>query len=63
MEAKFPRTYVDLNRSHLELDPNLISGDFILKYCKKHCWSGCNTRFSGSGKATIIKLFLLIMLS
>ncbi len=25
MEAKFPRTFVDLNRSHLELDPCLIS--------------------------------------
>ena len=52
MEAKFPRTFVDLNRSHLELDPNLISGDFYFeKTARNIAGLGVIPRFSGSGKA------------
>ena len=51
MEAKFPRTFVDLNRSHLELDPNLISGDFHFeKTARNIAGLGVIPRFSGTGK-------------
>ena len=41
-----------LNRSHLELDPNLISGDFHFeKTARNIAGLGVIPRFSGSGKA------------
>ena len=51
MEAKFPRTFIDLNRSHLELDPCLISGDFRYdKTARNMVGMGVIPRISGNGK-------------
>ena len=51
MEAKFPRTFIDLNRSHLELDPRLISGDFRFdKTARNMAGMGVIPRISGNGK-------------
>ena len=51
MEAKFPRTFIDLNRSHLELDPRLISGDFRFdKTVRNMAGMGVIPRISGNGK-------------
>ncbi len=51
MEAKFPRTFIDLNRSHLELDPRLISGDFRFdKTGRNMAGMGVIPRISGNGK-------------
>ena len=51
MEAKFPRTFIDLNRSHLELDPRLISGDFRYdKTARNMVGMGVIPRISGNGK-------------
>ncbi len=51
MEAKFPRTFVDLNRSHLELDPYLISGDFRFdKTARNMAGMGVIPRITGNGK-------------
>tara|TARA_B100001057_G_scaffold496605_1_gene598509 strand:- start:1005 stop:1865 length:861 start_codon:yes stop_codon:yes gene_type:complete len=51
MEAKFPRTFIDLNRSHLELDPRLISGDFRFdKTARNMVGMGVIPRISGNGR-------------
>ena len=51
MEAKFPITFIDLNRSHLELDPRLISGDFRFdKTARNMAGMGVIPRISGNGK-------------
>ena len=51
MEAKFPRTFIDLNRSHLELDPRLISGDYRFdKTARNMAGMGVIPRISGNGK-------------
>ena len=51
IEAKFPRSFVDLNRSHLELDPKLISGDFHYeKTVRNMAGLGVIPRMSGNGK-------------
>ena len=51
MEAEFPRSFVDLNRSHLELDPKLISGDFRFdKTARNMVGLGVIPRISGNGK-------------
>mgnify|MGYP005831904973 CR=1 FL=1 len=60
MEAKFPRTFVDLNRSHLELDPNLISGDFRFdKTARNIAGMGVIPRISGNGKEIYSKTILV----
>ncbi|MFL2812704.1 MAG: N-formylglutamate amidohydrolase [Paracoccaceae bacterium] len=59
MEAKFPRTFVDLNRSNLELDPYLISGDFHFeKTARNMVGMGVIPRISGNGKAIYSKTII-----
>ena len=59
MEAKFPRTFVDLNRSNLELDPYLISGDFHFeKTARNKVGMGVIPRISGNGKAIYSKTII-----
>ena len=56
MEAKFPRSFVDLNRSHLELDPNIITGNFYFeKTARNMAGLGVIPRFSGNGKEIYTK--------
>ncbi|MFL2803096.1 MAG: N-formylglutamate amidohydrolase [Paracoccaceae bacterium] len=59
MEAIFPRTFVDLNRSHLELDPYLISGDFSFdKTARNMAGLGVIPRVSGNGKQIYSKTII-----
>ena len=56
MEAKFPRSFVDLNRSHLELDPKIITGNFYFeKTARNMAGLGVIPRFSGNGKEIYTK--------
>ena len=50
LEANFPRCFIDLNRSHLELDPKLIEGNFEFESSAKNfAGLGVIPRLSGMG--------------
>ena len=52
IEASFPRSFIDLNRSHLELDPKLFQGEF--KYVstpRNFAGFGVIPRLSGKGNS------------
>ena len=52
IEAIFPRCFVDLNRSHLELDPKLIEGNFKFESTPRNfAGLGVIPRLSGRGNS------------
>ena len=58
IEATFPRCFIDLNRSHLELDPKLFQGDFKYEITPRNfAGFGVIPRLSGKGNS-IYKSFL-----
>ena len=52
IEATFPRSFIDLNRSHLELDPKLFQGDFKYESTPRNLAGfGVIPRLSGKGNS------------
>ena len=52
IEATFPRSFIDLNRSHLELDPKLFQGDFEYESTPRNfAGFGVIPRLSGKGNS------------